>query len=161
MSGKPDVDSWGGCNCETCTERAKHLRRVHDAINEVKKELEQKDSGEPGVDAMTRDIPGVLQCMMDVLEGYVNVTDANRTDSAMAAAMALAKKVKRMADLSAMTNAFSNALARIFTGGMGIPVAVIRKMAGVDRIEEDDDGEDECGGGFNMPPFGAPPSGFH
>ena len=157
MSGRPDSDAWGGCSCETCSERAKYLRRIYDAIYTVKEELEANDSGAPGVDAMTRDIPGVLQCMLDVLEGYVNVTDSNRTDSAMAAAMALARKVKRMADLSVMTNAFSNALVKMFTGGLGTPVVAIRKM-------DDGEGGEEGGeGGGPFSPFGTgtPLDGIH
>jgi hypothetical protein len=157
MSGSLDNDVFGGCACDTCSYRATFLKRIHDVLGDVKKDVEavNPESHESG---MVRDLPSVIQCIMDLIENYVNVSDPECSDRSFGAVSMLSRKLTRMVQLTTTTRALGAAIQRMFTGAM--PVAMIRQVAGV-GFEDDDDGDDGEGGGFNFPPFGKPPGGVH
>jgi hypothetical protein len=139
-------DVWQGCGCETCRLRGEVLKKVHDALYAIKEEILSKDDGShQGYGSFVRDIPGVLQCMMDITVHFVNASDVEASDRAVAVATSMIRKLHRVADVAIINRALIGALSTV-----GLPMM---RIVGIERVqEEDSDEDDENGGGF--PPFG-------
>lgn len=139
-------DIWHGCGCETCRTRGEVLKKVHDALYAIKEEILSKDDGgRQGFGSFVRDIPGVLQCMMDITVHFVNVSDVEASDRAVAVATSMIRKLHRVADVAIINRALIGALSTV-----GMP---LMKIIGVEQVQgEDSEDDDENGGGFS--PFG-------